>query len=178
MRICHFKDSSDMITINWEAVSAIATSVACIIALWQTHVAYKKKLKFSFDDNVIVMNGEKRLEVVKLTICNVGNRSVEITGWGLLLRNDVGVQFSPPLQEWAFLGGVLPKVVEVGRSMSLYFEKTSFLFTINAQQKEGNIKRRDKLKIFVYDSGCTRHVIKTSKRCKDFLEACNNPKGT
>lgn len=166
-----------MITINWEAISAIATSVACIIALWQTHVAYKKKLKFSFHDNAMVVNGEKQLEIVKLDIYNVGNRAIEITGWGLLLRNGVEVAFSPPSQEWVFLGGLLPKIVEVGRSTSFYFEKASFLSTIKAQQKVGNIERRDKLKIIVYDGGCSRYVIKTSKRCEDFLEACNNPKG-
>lgn len=162
-----------MIKINWEALSAIATTTACIIALWQTYVAYKKKLKFSFHDNAMVVNGEKQLEIVKLDIYNVGSRVVEITGWGLLLRNDVVVVFSPPPQEWAFLGGVLPKVVEVEHSFSLYFEKASFLSTMKAQYEAGNIKENDKLKILVYDGSGTRHTIKTSKRCKEFLKYCN-----
>lgn len=163
-----------MITINWEAVSAIATSVACIIALWQTHVAYREKVKFTFHESARVVRGNEQLDAVKLDIRNVGNRIIEITGWGLLFRDDVVAIFSPPPQEWLCLGGYLPKVVEVGCSMSLYFERGSFLATIKAQCEANNIVKRDKLKVVVYAGSGECYVVKVSKRCKDFLNTSHN----
>ena len=115
---------------------------------------------------------------MKLDVNNIGNRVMEITGWGLLFRGEIEAVFSPPPLEWAVLGGFLPKTIEVGHSTSLYFAKDSFVATIKSQCEANNAIQKDKVKIIVYDGSGSRHVIKTSKRCKDFLEACNDPKRT
>ena len=39
----------------WTPIGAIATTIAIIVALWQTKFNYKKKLKLTFTDNIVIV---------------------------------------------------------------------------------------------------------------------------
>ena len=71
-------------------VGALATTVAVIVALWQTKFNYKKKLKLSFSDSITIVpeSGNIFYKYVGLTVTNIGNRDVVINNWGFYLNDD------------------------------------------------------------------------------------------
>ena len=68
-----------------QAVGAIATAAAVIVALWQVRYANKKKLKMKFTDKNVVFSerGDSRYLFVNLSVTNIGNRNVTIRNWGM-----------------------------------------------------------------------------------------------
>lgn len=67
----------------WQAASAIATTAAVVVALWQTRYSNKKRLKIKFRDNVILTNKASKESYVELEISNVGNRKIIINRYGM-----------------------------------------------------------------------------------------------
>ena len=73
----------------WQAASAIATTAAVIVALWQTRYQNKKKLKIEFIENVTYLPSTGSGTITKnqyfsVDIANVGNRKVCIQRVGIL----------------------------------------------------------------------------------------------
>lgn len=161
---------------NWEAFSAIstflgaiATSVACIIALYQTRVANAKKLRVSVSwDNHIVDKDGKELDpqhYCTINISNIGNKVVRFTYIGLQGRGQKGCwQVNP---DYVSDGEILPfKVHEIEPEHSLFFnfERTSFIGYI-----KDAVKQFHKVDIIICDTtGKVYHRRISAKELKSF----------
>lgn len=77
---------------KWEigisTISAIATLLAIIVALWQTRYANKKKIKLSvtikarISQDAITLQFEKKASILlSVFVVNIGNRKVVLTDW-------------------------------------------------------------------------------------------------
>ena len=78
-----------------QAVGAIATSAAVIVALWQIRYANRKKVKLSFSDKNVVFSGNGNLEFhfVNMTVTNIGNKNIIIRNWGIKVSKKKSINY-------------------------------------------------------------------------------------
>lgn len=81
--------TKDKIELLFELLGIIATFSAVFVALWQTKIQFKKRLKISVSEvmQLIEDNGifDDATLMIELKISNIGNRDVVITDWGMCL---------------------------------------------------------------------------------------------
>lgn len=70
------------------SLGAVATTLAVIVALWQTKYTHKKKLKIYFIDNFQLYNQNTGASVkyIGVRVTNIGNRKLIIQNWGLHMK--------------------------------------------------------------------------------------------
>lgn len=172
----------------WTAVGAIggtlgafATAIAVIVALWQTRFNYKKKLKLSFTDNIIVVpeKGSFYKKYVGITVANIGNRDVVIKNWGFDLDDGTKmliVQDTSPIGR--ALQVTLPHRLIIEDSTTLYYEKEVFIDLIKELSEKRQIDLKKKIPFFVEDSTGKKHKVLTNKIAKDLLEGTERDSNT
>lgn len=74
--------SWDSVTAIGTCLGAVATSCACIIALYQTRLSVKKRIKQIIHDNMVIINGNDDNTYCDICIYNIGNRIINIRGVG------------------------------------------------------------------------------------------------
>ena len=157
----------------WQAASAIATTAAVIVALWQTRYQNKKKLKVEFVENMTyILNGGrgivKKNSYFVVNIVNVGNRKVYIEHFGFLGKDKNGLHerviqpaepFGKPIE--------FPYELDIEQNLSCPLEKLDFLIKL----KEGNLLEEDKkLIFFAKDSTGEFYTCQTPKTLRQYLE--------
>ena len=166
-------------TLFWTAFGAIgstigsaATTIAVIVALWQTKYPYKKNLKLKFSDSTkIVSERNSNLPMlVSLDIANIGNRDVHLKEWGIILMNKKRtILFSQfPTDEFPTvlkksLFPEFPLHLPIDKTITLYFEQQLFLNAIFESVKEKDLKKHQQVKIYVMDSTGKKYYTKTQK---------------
>ncbi|MPN59434.1 hypothetical protein SDC9_207155 [bioreactor metagenome] len=98
------------------AFGAVATFLAVVVALWQTKYANKKKIKLSYTEIATLIqdlstgkidNTSYRLSQISIT--NIGNRKIIITGWGVYFTKDFTLQIVDPNGKNSQLSWILNK---------------------------------------------------------------------
>lgn len=153
-------------------LGAIATTVAVIVALWQTKYNQKKKLKLDFFDNIKVYNPntEEIFEFVEVSITNIGNRKVIVRQWGVHLKRGSIAIIVPPNESGMekFVCESLPKTLDLEESVDLRWRKDRFQSFLECEYKD-NINWNKPLVFYVKDSTGKQYIVKTKKNASYYL---------
>lgn len=158
----------------WQAASAIATTAAVIVALWQTSYQNKKKLKIKFVENMTYLPNTGRGKVVPnqyfaVNIANIGNRKVCIQRVGIQGSNGHEFHIQPSEPYGATIQ--FPYNLDVEQSLSFPMEKDVVLKNIYEQLKiTKNLSKDRPLKFFAIDSVGKKHFCKTKKTLQWYFE--------
>lgn len=157
-----------MLEIDWNMVSAISTSVgavattgACIIALWQTRLANKKEARVTvLEDSVFVDScGEIQDDIVYIGLCitNIGNKAIIVKNAGFSISGDklyysVIPHFCSDGNNVAFS----EHVVAPEQSIAFYFAKERLLEQVKEKNKKGR-----KVFFFFSDTSGKKYTAKS-----------------
>ena len=134
-------------------IGAIATTLAVIVALWQTKFNYKKKLKLSFSDLITIASESLNnfYKYVGVTVINIGNRDVVINNWGFYLEdNSIMLIFADTSPIGRIIQKDLPYRLQIEESVTLYYDKEKFEKTLNDCVKKRFSNQNKKNKFFCY----------------------------
>lgn len=154
-------------------LGAVATFIAVIVALWQTKLNYKKKLKVSFSDkhSIVATNENKIINYIGLTVTNIGNREVFIKNWGYYLNNNT---INIILPDTSFIGKLfqveLPYKLQIEESITLQYETNLFCKSLDICIKDSKLQPNKKIKFFVTDSTGKQYFVYTDKTASEFLQ--------
>lgn len=154
------------------AFGSIATFLAVVVALWQIKYANKKKIKLSYTEVATLIQDMSTGKFEKLSyrlsqisITNIGNRKVIITGWGIYFNKDFTLQIVDPN------GRKFPIELDIEQSTKI----TTSLIGIKkaiCENREAIGKRiNKKMKFVVYDSTGKKHYIKAFKKSSEIVVA-------
>lgn len=103
-------------TINWEALSAISTFAAVIVAILLPYFNSREKRRLSIKS---VIQTDYSYSKIKLcvTIDNIGNRNIIIDSIGFKSNNDIDMTYNRLLK-----GTELPLIVNINDSKVITFE--------------------------------------------------------
>lgn len=159
---------------KWEIsisiISALATLLAVLIALWQTKYSNKKKLKLTVtikaqmvQDITTLQFENKAIQLLFVSVVNIGNRKVVLTDWGFQFDKFNALQIVN-LNEKVF-----PYELEIECEKEL---ETSLLGVRNALNQNKNIIKNDKKKLTVYvtDSTGKKYFVKLPYTIKYYSE--------
>lgn len=170
-------------TLIWTAVGAIggtlgalATSIAVIVALWQTKYSQKKKIKVCFTDLITLTSNlpsdNVRVEYVGIDVTNIGNRDVIIQSWGFVLqpKSNGKVLILPDRTLYGELVRIeLPKRLALEESITLVYAKELFQNVLIDNCSVGKLNSKKKLQFYVCDSTGKYYYAKTQKKIESYL---------
>ncbi len=153
-------------------LGAIATSTAVIVALWQTKVTYKKALKLSFSDSIVLVaeNGVTFPRYVGLNVVNTGNRDIIIQNWGFKLKNDkriIIVNDSTPLGK--AIQPSLPHRLGIEESIDLYYQQKLFYQVLEENCNKQLLDVNKKLEWYVVDSTGKQYSVLSNKTINEYI---------
>ena len=154
-------------------VGALATAVAVIVALWQTKYSQKKKVKIAFNEDVTVVPevGSVFYRYVGVTVTNIGNRDVMITGWGFKMHNGgyvVIVRDNTPISKLIQIN--LPHKLAIEESIDLTYGKTYLLGVLKENIDNKKLDPHKALEFYVSDSTGKKYTVKTSKTVCEMIQ--------
>ncbi len=142
-------------------LGALATTAAVIVSLWQTKIAYKKKLKISFSDNSAIPVKDKLVQVVTFNISNVGNKDVVLSGLKLTQKEGYDLVILPPYLKYKTIE--FPNELKQEHSATLVMEMNDFIANYNEIVEKMPKLRNKKIKIVVTDSVGHNYYLKLKK---------------
>ena len=171
---------SGEIRTNWnifgaifQAVGAIATAAAVIVALWQTRFANKKRLRLSFsitgciygEDGVV-------LRYVVLAAANVGNRPVVIKQWGLILdkKHKTMIVNDPSDSLIKLVSTTLPHKILPEESIDLALRIKHLYQWLNKTLTDAPDLKKKTVKVYVVDSTGKVYRSKAEFNAREMLQ--------
>ena len=167
-------------TINWslfwEAASAIATTLAVIVALWQTKYANKKKAKLSFVENMTIVpmvpvgtvGHIPKNQYVGIDFTNIGNRKIILKCFWLELPNNIRAVIQPDATPIGIVS--LPVELDIEENIFLPWSRSKF----GAFLKDENaLPRNQRLTFYVEDSTGVTYKCRTPKTVQQYLDNMN-----
>lgn len=159
--------------IFWYALSAIATTGACIIALWQTTYNNRKKLKLHLSPKTYFVSNEIEM-CLSIEIINVGNRKVIIKEWCYFMadksvnKNSERIILITVFNK--FMNTKLPQIICIEDSVSLHLNYTLFVNQLTELLEKNKISKTQKLIFGVKDSTGKIYKIKSKQTVNEFIE--------
>ncbi len=153
----------------WVAISAIATTGACIISLWQTKQSNLKKIKLNFCDKVEAITPNDQMgKFISINICNIGNRRIIIKELSIQLED--GSKLILLVNRTTLIPVNLPQALDIEDSIELFFEYDLFLSSIKDAFDKKQINESSKIKFGVRDSSDNYVYIETKKQVQEYLK--------
>lgn len=157
-------------SIFWEAASAIATTAAVFVALWQTRYASKKKVKLSFIEKMTiiphgVVGSMPKNQYVGLEIVNTGNRKIVINQFWIELPENYRAVIQPDITPAGTVN--LPVELDIEQSMFLPWGREKFLGYL---QDEKVLLRNQRLVFCISDSAGVTYKCKTTKTVQQYID--------
>jgi len=154
----------------WQAAGAIATTLAVIVALWQTRYANKKKLKLAFHDKVTMVPASaigtyKKNTYVTLDVANIGNRKINITNWFIKMPNGVSAVICPDITPAGLIS--LPKELDIEENIVLPWSREKFIKFLKDSHE---LSRNKKLTFCVADTTGSIYSCKTTKTVQRYID--------
>lgn len=157
----------------FQALGAIATFLAVIVALWQTKYMNRKRLKLSFTEvsQIVGMNSGP-VELATLTVSNIGNRAVTVQSWGFMINRKVqGIVLQDPSNAvLKLIDTLLPKKIEPEETINLVIKADNLLHNLEINVQNGNFRKKQKVKVFCTDSVGKRYIVKTRSTTEQMIE--------
>jgi uncharacterized protein YpiB (UPF0302 family) len=154
----------------WEAAMTIATFLVVVVALWQTRIAYKKKLKLRFCDNVkiAIPSNDEFIKYVSVSIVNIGNRKITINSISISVNEEMVLFFSD--SSAIFSDQKFPHDLEIEKAWDFYIRLEIYIKNIRNNILPHGINVDDRIRFNVIDSTGKRHVLKSKWTYRTFLE--------
>lgn len=152
----------------WQAASAIATTAAVFVALWQSIYSNRKKVKIRFRDNVRKGDALDTEPYVELEVVNTGNRKVILSRYGIIFNGNVFAIAFPDESEMISI--LNPIELEVEECTRIEWKKSEFIKQLQEQCK---ISNNSKVTLFVQDTTGTMYTYETSKRRIQYINEYN-----
>lgn len=154
-------------------LAALATTIAVIVALWQTKYSQKKKIKLSFNEDITIVpqNAKVFYRYVGVTVTNIGNRDIVISSWGFKLHNGeriVVVKDTSPISSLIQIN--LPHKIAIEESIDLTYNKKYFFDVLLENIENKKIQQDQKLEFYVIDSTGKFYIVKTPQKVDHILE--------
>lgn len=152
-------------------LGALATFIAVVVALYQTKLTNKKKLKLKFNDSVTIVNpntGQQLGDYIGITIINIGNREVIIDDWSILPYNKSKGRYKIMTEMQGLLSQKLPYKLKIEEKLDLYYEKKAYLRLVTDWVDKNNIKLDKKIKFQILDSTNKSYIIKSDKTISEY----------
>ena len=163
--------------IFWEAMSAIATTAAVIVALYQTRVANLKKAKISFVENMTivptvpmgVLGYMPKNQYVGVDFVNTGNRKIIIQSFWIEHPDGVKAVINPEQTPIGLLSW--PVSVDIEESVFIPWEKVKFLNYLNGEK---SLPRNKTITFCVTDSTGVIYRCSTPKTLQQYINESKN----
>lgn len=179
MYICVANIDWDIFTAIFQAIGAIGTLLAVIVALWQTKYTNRKRLKLSFTEvGSIVFANSKSMALVTLTISNIGNRAVTIQNWGFVLtkKRQAMVLQDPNNTILKAVNTLLPRKIDPEETINLVITADDFIQNIENYVQKGIYNDNQKIKVFCTDSVGNIYKTRTRSTIRQMKEYIRNSK--
>lgn len=153
-------------------LGALATTIAVIVALWQTKYSQKKKIKLLFNEDITVVpqNVKAFYRYVGITVTNIGNRDIVIRSWGFKLHSGERVVIIKDTSPIANLIQIdLPHKLAIEESIDLTYNKKFFLEILLENIKDKRIRQDQKLEFYVVDTTGKVYIVKTTQKVKEII---------
>lgn len=151
----------------WTALSAIATTGACIIALWQTQYNNRKKIKLKFSITTDLITSKN---YISISVINTGNRKIVITEW-CYFTNDKSRRVVISTLSSTFNPVQLPQTIDIENKLDLYFDFSLFVKYLEELIKNDIIKENQKITFGIKDSTDKIYKTKSQNTVKEFLNS-------
>lgn len=148
-----------------ELLGIIATFSAVLVALWQTKMQFKKKLKINVTETMqlIERNGifDDAILMLEVRVSNIGNRDVTITDWGIYCSKKCRFQIFNNSDK------NLPHPLKLEDNFCL---RTPIIGIKNALiENKVSIYKYKKVKIYVNDSSGKTYFKKTLRSVYEYI---------
>ena len=149
------------------SISATATFCAVLVALWQSHVPYKKKLKLkstTINEFGIDAFGHKvtnAIQKIQIKVLNVGHQDLEITSWGIYVSKNL------QLNILNLNNASSSYLVATGKSINLCVPLSTLANNVIGYKDQ--INDAAKIRFFVQTNYGKTYLTKTNYRFSDFL---------
>lgn len=154
----------------WTAIGSVATSGACIIALWQTKQSNLKKIKFEIKTAItMAINYGEPITYVCATITNLGNRDVIIKSWDLCLKKNRKLTILT--NQTPIMAVNLPQRICPEETLDLYCHLDDFKKNIVNLVGENELSKNQKLVFQITDSTGKSYYAKMGLKAKSFLNS-------
>lgn len=157
----------EIVSIVISSVSATATFCAVLVALWQSHLPYKKKLKLkstTINELGIDVFGHQvtnTIQKIQIKVLNVGHQDLEVTSWGVYVNKNL--QFNILNLNNASSSYLVP----TGKSINLSVPLSTL--AKNIMEYKEQIDDTIKISFFVQTNYGKTYLTKTNYRFSDFL---------
>lgn len=165
-------------TLFWAKFSALGTCIgtfatfcAICVALWQTKYSSRKKLKLSLSDLMLLTDGQTYLA---LTVCNIGNRNVQIDSWIIKGNKSNGIIY--PNVVYTDSVCTLPVELKCEKSVILMWKKEDFLRAIADLGRKKVITPYKRIEYQIIDSTGKVYKIKSKYRASYYNQSPNHQK--
>ena len=155
----------------WQAASAIATTAAVIVALWQTKYVNKKRVKLIYGEQFRysrkIQENRETYHYTTIDIVNTGNRKIVVQQLGVELPDgfrynlNEDIEFDRPLC-------CFPIELEPEQFIKCLWLNDDFRDLLVTRHLHENNKR---ITFYIQDSAGIYYKRKTTKTPKQFLEA-------
>lgn len=154
-------------------LGALATTIAVIVALWQTKYNQKKKIKLSFCEDITIVQQNAKVfhRYVGVKVTNIGNRDIVISSWGFKLHDGervVVVKDTSPISSLIQID--LPHKLAIEESIDLTYSKKYFLEVLLENIQSKKIQQNQKLAFYVIDSTGKFYIVKTPQKVEEILK--------
>lgn len=158
-----------------QAIGALATASAVIVALWQIKYSNKKKLKLDFMEKNSAINQydfNQRYDFVSLNVANIGNRDIVLENWGFKYSEDSMflVVGDPSNIYYKTIQKPLPIKLELEDKVSLIWETRFFYQSLKEELEKRNINTSSYIQAYVTDSTGKRYFTKINKNVGILLD--------
>lgn len=141
----------DLLPLNWQFFSALATFFAVLVALFLPFIRDRKKLKIYSMISFIANSTSQSNDGLSTTITNSGRTKITIVDWGVTFYKKTGKKFATINPE---LPNSLPKTLEHMDYVILWssappekFDEIQKLFVIDSLGKYWYLNRREMKKL-------------------------------
>lgn len=158
----------EIISIIISSISATATFCAVFVALWQSHVPYKKKLKIkstTINEFGIDAYGNQvtdTIQKLQIKVLNVGHQDLEITSWGIYVNKNF------QLNIFNLNNASSSYLVPIGKSINLSVPLSTL--TRNIMEYKEEIDGTAKIKFFVQTNYGKTYLTKINYCFSFFLK--------
>lgn len=164
-------------TLFWSALSAIGTTVgafattaAVIVALWQSQLPYKRKVKIHFSDNsMIKATRESELEhIVTFSISNIGNRDITLEGLLIQIQDSSSIVLLPQFLKYETIQ--FPYLLSTDKSATVVMQYTQFCECLSDIVRKDKNALNKKISIVFSDNTNRKYILKLKATPQKYLK--------
>lgn len=159
------------------AFGSVATFAAVFVALWQTKIAYKKKLKLSLNEGCVALDPNRVFEdeeYMCLTVSNIGNRNIVLKNSCFMIGKKCLTLLCLPhnlniIQQTLYGKNNQEKKLLISECIEINFPVKKVREAIKEELDSNPKLSKKRFKIVVFDASGTKYCIKSKSTISQFV---------